>query len=209
MKYFFLAPFLLATSCIWASPKTPEQAFNSLIEGNKRFLEGKCSHPSHAAEARSDLVEKQIPFAAIIGCSDSRVPPEIIFDQGLGDLFVVRDAGNVIGPIETDSVEFAAMKLEVPLIVVLGHQNCGAIKACLNGKDAVPELDQIFPYIDAAFHRCGKEHPLQLKEAIYCNIKNGVETLAKSPTIAPLIQSKKIKVIGAYFEIETGKVIFL
>ncbi len=184
----------------------PERAIAILMEGNTHFIKGKITHLSYADEAKDKLLEKQTPFAAIIGCSDSRVPPELIFDQGLGDLFVVRDAGNVVGPIEMDSIEFAVAKLAVPLVVVLGHQNCGAITAALKGRDHVPELDNIYPLIDNAFHACNKTVPDKLIEAVYCNIREGVKVLKNSPTIAPFIAKRQVKIIGAYFDFESGKV---
>ncbi len=185
---------------------TPDRAIAMLMEGNAHFIKGEITHLSYADEAKNKLLETQTPFAAILGCSDSRVPPELIFDQGLGDLFVVRDAGNVVGPIEMDSVEFAVARLNVPLVVVMGHQNCGAVTAALRGKDEVPELDNIFPLIDKAFHACSKTAPDQLIEAIYCNIREGVSILKKSPTIAPFLAKKKVKIVGAYFDFESGKV---
>ncbi len=185
---------------------SPDKALAMLMEGNEHFVKGKIIHLSYADEAKDKLLENQNPFAAIIGCSDSRVPPELIFDQGLGDLFVVRDAGNVVGPIEMDSVEFAVAKLNVPLVVVLGHQNCAAVKAALSGRDNVPELDNIFPLIDKAFHACQNNVPDELIEAIYCNIREGVEILKTSPTIAPFVAKKKVKIVGAYFDFESGKV---
>lgn len=189
-----------------AKPMTPDMALKMLMEGNDRFVQGKFTHTSYAAEARDKMVEKQTPFVAIVGCSDSRVPPELVFDRGLGELFVVRDAGNVVGAIEMDSVEFAVAKLNVPLIVVLGHQNCGAVKASLLGKDNVPELDNILPMIETALKGCDTIGANALANAIQCNVKYGVEILKKSPTIAPLLAKKQVKIVGAYYDIETGKV---
>lgn len=213
MNYFSLTT---ACACIIFLSLTPlekkkkapdaEKALAMLMEGNHHFIEGKITHLSYTVEAKDKLLEKQRPFAVIVGCSDSRVPPELIFDQGLGDLFVVRDAGNVVGPIEMDSVEFAVAKLDVPLVVVLGHQNCGAVTAALQGREYVPELDNIYPLIDKGFQACQKEAPDKLIEAIYCNVREGVKILKNSPTIAPLIEKKKVKVVGAYFDFESGKV---
>ncbi len=143
-QQLFFSPLLLIPH-LSSAPVSPDQALQMLMEGNQRFVQGQVLHPSYSAEAKDKLLEQQNPIVAIVGCSDSRVPPELIFDRGLGELFVVRDAGNVVGPIEMDSVEFAAASLKVPLILVLGHQNCGAVKATLSGKQAHPELDNIFP----------------------------------------------------------------
>jgi carbonic anhydrase len=210
--FYFLSLFNCALPIALSSAgpmPTPEKALEQLLEGNAHFVNNTSVHLSYLTEAKDNLLEKQTPFAAIVGCSDSRVPPELIFDTGLGDLFVIRDAGNVVGPIEMDSAEFAAATLKVPIIVVLGHQNCGAVKATLVGRENVPELDNIFPLIDAALHQCKIDEKDVLVNAIKCNVKKGVETLKQSPSIAPLLQQKKVKVVGAYYEIATGKVTLL
>ncbi len=185
---------------------SPDEALQMLVDGNDRFVKGQVHHLSYLSDAKDKLLEKQNPFAAIVGCSDSRVPPELVFDRGLGELFVVRDAGNVIGPIEMDSIEFAAAALKVPLIVVLGHQNCGAVKATISGKEIPPELSNIAPLIEDALKTCDTVGKNALVNAIRCNVKEGVTTLKNSPTIRPLLEQKKVKVVGAYYEIATGKV---
>jgi carbonic anhydrase len=194
---------IILFSCASLTALTPQSALDHLKEGNSHFVSGKMTHLSYAKEAKDKLLEKQRPIAAIVGCSDARVPPELLFDRGLGELFVVRDAGNVVGPIEMDSVEFAVAHLGVPLVIVMGHQNCGAIQATLEGKAQVPELDNIFPYLEKALANCPHA---KLVEAIHCNIRAGVLTLKSSPTLAPLIQQKKVQVVGAYFDFESGKV---
>ena len=182
-----------------APPPSPEKALQMLLEGNAHFVSDQMVHTSHLTEAKDKMLEGQSPFAAIVGCSDSRVPPELIFDRGLGELFVVRDAGNVVGPIEMDSVEFAVAHLKVPLVIVLGHQNCGAVNATLEGQKNVPELENIFPLIESALSKCDSVGDNRLVNAIKCNVKKGVATLKNSPTIAPLLKQKKVKVVGAYY----------
>lgn len=188
----------------------PAEALTRLVQGNQRYVSGNSLHPNLLSECKNYTLESQEPFAVIVGCSDSRVPPEIVFDQGIGDLFVVRVAGNVVGPIEMDSVEFAVAKLNAPIVVVLGHQNCGAVKATLVGQENVPELDCIYPLIETAMKNCAtkgtKNNQIPLEKAVKCNVTQGVETLKKSPTIAPLIAEKKVRIVGAYYEIATGKV---
>lgn len=185
---------------------SPDKALEMLLEGNMHFVKNEIVHLSYLAEAKDKMLENQTPFAAIVGCSDSRVPPELIFDRGLGELFVVRDAGNVIGPIEMDSVEFAVASLKVPLVIVMGHQNCGAVKATLGGQKNVPELESIYPIIESALDNCDAIGENRLTNAIKCNVKKSVETLRNSPTIAPLLKQKKVRVLGAYYEISSGKV---
>ncbi|HUD00945.1 MAG TPA: carbonic anhydrase, partial [Rhabdochlamydiaceae bacterium] len=112
---------------------TPDKALETLMDGNQRFSQDKSLHSDRNSERRQELVSKQTPYAIILGCSDSRVAPEIVFDQGIGDLFIVRVAGNVVGPLELDSIEYSALYLHSSLVMVLGHESCGAIKAVLAG----------------------------------------------------------------------------
>ena len=124
---------------------TPDKALQTLREGNLRFIQNKSIHPNRADERRLETAKQQEPFAIILGCSDSRVSPEIVFDQGIGDLFVVRVAGNVVSPVILDSIEYSALYLHSSIIVVLGHENCGAVKAVLQGntKDMEPVAELI------------------------------------------------------------------
>lgn len=205
LKMILLFGLALFTT-IHAAVLTPDQVLKLLQEGNTHFKTGKMTHKFYVEEAKNSLLDQQTPIAVIVGCSDSRVPPELIFDKGLGELFVVRIAGNVIGPIEMDSVEYAAKGLAVPLIVVLGHQQCGAVKAALAGQENYPELETIIPIIDSALEDCDVAGEQGLKHAIVCNVKNSVATLKNSPTLAPLLKSGKLKIVGAYYEIATGQV---
>ena len=132
--------FLLLSSCIEERkynnqntiyPKDGQEALQRLIEGNDRFAKGTSSHPHESSEWRSRLREEQLPFATIIGCSDSRVPIELLFDQGFGDLFIIRVAGNVVSTDEKGSIAYAVAHLHTPLILVLGHEGCGAVTAAL------------------------------------------------------------------------------
>jgi carbonic anhydrase len=205
--FIFIALFgcVYAPRAVLAKNDTPDQVLEILLEGNDHFIKGETSHPSYITEAKDSMLEKQTPIAAIVSCSDSRVPPELIFDRGLGELFVIRVAGNVIGPIEMDSVQYAVVHLKVPLVIVLGHQNCGAVQAVLQGKNSVPELADILPLIDEALQDCQTGSD-RLVSSIKCNVKEGVETLKNSSYIAPLLKQRKVKIVGAYYEIETGKV---
>lgn len=186
---------------------TPDAAIDQLKEGNTRYVTGQLLHPNRDEGRRSLTVEKQEPFAVILGCSDSRVSPEIVFDQGIGDLFIVRVAGNVSGPIELDSIEFAALTFHSSVIVVLGHKNCGAVKAVVDGDtqniEAVAEL--IEPAVKIAKNLPGDT----MDNAVKQNIILTAEQLKKSPVISKLIAEKKIKVVGGYYDLESGKVTFL
>ncbi|MBS0606672.1 MAG: carbonic anhydrase [Parachlamydiales bacterium] len=188
---------------------TSDAALQRLMEGNKRFTSGQPIHKNLGLEGLSALKEGQEPFAIIVGCSDSRVPPEIVFDQGLGDIFVVRVAGNVVGPIELDSVEFAVDKLHCPLVIVLGHENCGAVKATLLGQENVPELDNIYPLIAPALKKCQAQKGDILMNAIKCNVKEGVGYLKSTPLIAKHIAANRVKIVGGYYDFDHGKVMII
>jgi carbonic anhydrase len=130
-KIFEAVLFMTFLGQLSLDAMTCEMGLQRLKEGNQRYVEDKLIHPDRTSERREALQSKQQPFAIIVGCSDSRVAPEIVFDQGVGDLFIVRVAGNVVGPIELDSIEYAAEYLKSCLIVVMGHQNCGAVDAVM------------------------------------------------------------------------------
>lgn len=184
---------------------TPQNALERLINGNKRYVDGRSTHPNRSSERRKEISSKQKPFAIIVGCSDSRVAPEIIFDEGLGDLFVVRVAGNVIGPIELDSIDYSALYLNSSIIIVLGHENCGAVDATLN--DNTSDIKAVATLIEPAIQKTQKsetKNPLEF--AIKTNATNMKDYLEQSPNIEKLIKQKKIAVHAAYYNLKTGVV---
>lgn len=187
-----------------ATPSSPDEALKRLIEGNKRFMENRvvCPAPNRSEERRMETVGVQKPFAIIVGCSDSRVPPEFVFDQGLADIFVVRIAGNVVSDLELDSVEYSVLYNDSKIIMVLGHQNCGAVDAVMKGQ--TKDIESIATLIEPAIYNAKREK-LSLKEAIIANVKNSVDRIQKSGPISKFIQKNKIKVVGAYYDFETGE----
>jgi len=188
-------------------------AKNLLVEGNQRFVSGKVLKDDLSESKRKDLLTKgQHPFAVIVSCSDSRVPPEIIFDQGLGDLFIVRDAGNIVDSLALGSVEYGAEHLHAPLIIVLGHENCGAIKATVDGGEVEGNIKSIVAKIKPAFEKVkslSKDKNVLYEKCEDENIKNTVTEINNSLIIKKLKEEKKINVIGAKYDIDTGKVNFL
>jgi carbonic anhydrase len=132
---------------------TGDQALQELMNGNKRYVAAELAHPNQTAARRAEVAKGQDPFAIIVGCSDSRVPPEIIFDQGLGDLFVTRVAGNIVDDVVLGSIEYAAEHLGVPLIVVLGHKRCGAVEAAAKGGDAPVHIRSLVEAIKPAIKK--------------------------------------------------------
>jgi len=189
----------------------PAEAISKLKEGNGRYTSGNLQHPGQTSERRAELAKTQHPFATILSCSDSRVPPEIVFDQGLGDLFIVRVAGNVINDEGLGSVEYSVDHLGSRLILVLGHQNCGAVKAAretIAAKGNAPgHIESLVTAIKPAVEATAKE---DLDATIKANVKQVVQALRSStPILKAEVDSGKIQVIGGYYSLDTGAVTFL
>ena len=197
------------------------EALEKLKEGNKRFVTGVRSIDNLAKQTQfSDLAGGQAPFAIILGCSDSRVPAELIFDQGFGDLFVIRVAGNIVAPSQVGSVEFAAAQFGTPLVVVLGHSNCGAVQATIDQLKAPSEgastnllsiVNRIGPAVEPLFSTELKEQPEKLlSSCIHANILASTNQLMRgSQTLENLIQKGDLKIIGAEYSLESGEVSFI
>ena len=227
MRNTQLASCLIAVSLLGANqlaraadPAHPEQpavapaeAIAKLKEGNGRYASGKLQHPGQTTERRAELTKDQHPFAVIVSCSDSRVPPEIVFDQGLGDLFVVRVAGNVIDDHGLGSIEYAVDHLGARLIVVLGHQSCGAVKAAVEtpaGKSLGPNLDYLIKAIRPAVERAASDvDAVGLRAAILANVEETINDLLEQSTILKhLAESGQVTLVGAYYELTTGRAHF-
>ena len=193
------------------SSVAPAEGISRLKEGNGRYTNGNPQHPRQSSEEREKLTKSQHPFAIVLGCADSRVPAEIVFDQGLGDLFVVRVAGNVIDDQSLGSIEYAVDHLAVRLIVVLGHQRCGAVKAAkdtiaANGK-APGHIQSLVTAIEPAVEETTKG---DLNATIEANVKNVTQALRLStPILKPKVDSGELKVVGAYYSLDTGTVAFM
>jgi carbonic anhydrase len=207
MKAVFRAALalILLSSLSLAQHFDGADVWNELIFGNLRFAKNKSENPHKSPEYRTSLATGQRPKAIIIGCSDSRIPPEIIFDEGLGDLFVIRLAGNIISDEALGSIEYGAEHLHIPLIVVLGHESCGAVTAAskgYNGKDHIKILtDAIKPAIEKAREKKG---PL-VENAIVENVKIVVDKLKHSgPILNELYEEGKIYIVGARYDLDTG-----
>lgn len=183
------------------NPVNPNKALKLLLDGNQRFTQYKRQYP-HQSLAHLKLVAKaQYPFAAILGCADSRVPAEIIFDQGIGDLFVVRVAGNVASDMTIGSLEYTTTVLGTQLIVVLGHTKCGAVAAAIKNEPLPSKISDIAENIQPALINSNPT------DAVIANIRYQAKELQEnSPILAKLQQTGKIKIVGACYDIETGKV---
>jgi len=192
---------------------SPQEALNRLTEGNKRFAENKSIHPNRCDETKNTLLKQQKPFVAVLSCSDSRVPIEIIFDAGLGDIFAVRTAGHVLSKEVMGSLEYAIKTLGVKLIMILGHENCGAIKTAVEtyqnkSYDELSEnMQSIMNHIYPALKDVTFESESSLDLAIKSNIAYQVEDLIKKDAyIHQKVQGGEIMLIGAEYSLATGKV---
>ena len=186
---------------------------DKLKAGNEKFVSGYPIHPHETLNRIRELKKGQNPFAVIVSCSDSRIPPELIFDQGLGDVFSIRTAGNVIGEYELGSIEYAVEHLHCKLIVVLGHENCGAIQAYATSENEKhnDHIQNLVNYIASEDEE--KIIPDSLRSNIdilvKANITHGVNLLKSStPVLKPLVDKNEIKIIGAYYDLDSGKVLF-
>lgn len=198
-------------SCQTSTPPPSQDPLTRLLEGNRRFAAGKPIHPDETLERLRALKKGQHPFAVVVSCSDSRVPPELIFDQGLGDLFVIRTAGNIIGDYELGSIEYAVEHLDCRTVIVLGHENCGAMQAFVNHSPGQfhDHIERIMEYISKEDEE--KAVPDSLKNnldiVIKANVMHGVHLLQHAqPELAPQVQAGKLKIYGAVYDLDSGEV---
>ncbi|MBN1211631.1 MAG: carbonic anhydrase [candidate division Zixibacteria bacterium] len=184
-----------------------ERVLKQLLEGNRRFVEGELRHPHQSEQRRLEITAGQKPVAVVVGCSDSRVPPEIIFDTGLGDLFTVRVAGNIIGPVVMGSIEYAVERVGVPLVMVLGHSRCGAVTATVEGGEPVGQIGGLAEKIQPAVAEVEGQPGNVVDNAAKVNVKHVVEELKNSdPIIAEYYKRGDVKVVGAFYDLESGRV---
>ena len=207
--------FAITLSCIMFPRFTfaqvnAEQALNLLKEGNKRFVEGKSIRPHQTMDRIRELSTGQKPYAIIVGCSDSRVPSEIIFDQGLGDLFIVRTAGQVSSFASWGSIEFANAVLGAKLIVVIGHTKCGAVAAACKVPDVPGQIVTLINAIKPAAQLAKNQPGDLIENAVKINVAMQVQQLQNlEPVLTKAIQSGETKIVGAVYDLSSGKVEFL
>jgi carbonic anhydrase len=189
------------------SDMTPDQAIAQLMEGNHRYATGKLSHPHQDGKARAGLTKGQHPFVAILSCADSRVPPEVIFDEGLGDLFVVRVAGNITDDAVIGSLEYAVEHLGTPAILVMGHEKCGAVQAAIGGGEPKTHIQALADAITPAVADAKKQKGDLVSNSVKANVQLVVNQLSASkPILAEAVAKRKIKVVGGVYDLETGVV---
>lgn len=194
---------------------TPDEALQFLIDGNVAFLAGVNSIPPIGPQRRLELAKGQAPFCAYVTCSDSRVPPELLFGRGLGELFIIRNAGNTVGTAAMGSIEYAVAVLKVPLVVVMGHEACGAVDAARKVVEEDARFpgaidDMIHPILPAVLGARDKNGKIDLDRAIHENVRRTVQRLRKESDPILLEPQKKgsVKIVGAYYDLDRGKVDF-
>ena len=202
-------------SAATATSYTADEALARLIAGNDRFVRGEARFPTVQKEILAGLAAGQAPYATIVGCSDSRVPPELIFDAGFGELFIVRVAGNVISPEVMGTLQYAGLHLQTPLFVVLGHEGCGAVGATLAVKQAGAQmptriallLENILPGL--AGLPSGLAPDEQLRAAVEANVRWSVHQILETPEAKARVAEGMMKLVGAVYELHSGRVRFL
>ena len=189
---------------------TAASVLAELKSGNEHHVAHRYQHPHESLERRRELLSGQHPHAEILSCSDSRVPPELIFDQGLGDLFIVRVAGNVATDTEIGSLEYGAEHLHIPLLVVLGHESCGAVTAAVQGGPPEGHIAALVSLIAPAVDKTRGMSGDPVANAVRMNVDMVVKQLRSStPILSELVAHGKLKIVGAVYSIETGSVTWL
>lgn len=210
---FFVALGLLFGS--GAQTRTADDVITSLKQGNERFASGNPTYPHESLMRRAETAAGQHPLATVIACSDSRVPPELLFDEGIGDLFIVRVIGNIGGADETGSAEYGVEHLGTPLLVVLGHESCGAVTAAVNHMEVGGSIPPLLAHIQPAVQTVRKAHPelrgsALIPEAIHANVFHSMQELfTRSEIIRARVRDNKLQVVGAIYDLKSGQVKWL
>lgn len=212
MKKFVLVLVMLFLGAqAWAAvPNVPgDIAFQMLKKGNYRFYSYTSKHPHQDKVRRAKLIAAQKPFAVIVTCSDSRIVPELIFDQGLGDLFVIRNAGNDLDEHVLGSVDYAITHLGVNLVIVLGHESCGAVAAAMEGKTGNPEIDSLIDSIQPAIDLAKKENKCKLNDIVKIHAVQDAQEILNDKNLSAYFKKHDVKIVPAYYSIQSGEVEFL
>jgi carbonic anhydrase len=193
---------------------TSDEALARLVAGNERFVRGEARFPTVQKELLAALAKGQHPYATVIGCSDSRVPPELIFDAGFGELFIVRIAGNLISPEVMGTLQYAGVHLHTPLFVVLGHEGCGAVSAALAARRGAQEPARIALLLDGILPGLrdlprGLAPDAEMRAAVEANVRWSMHQLMETPEAKARLAEGAMKLVGGVYELETGRVRFL
>ncbi|QOV34955.1 carbonic anhydrase [Streptomyces ferrugineus] len=194
-----------------APPETPSAVLKRLLEGNERWVKGSLQRPNQGVDRREAVDEEQDPYGVVVSCIDSRVPPEMVFDTGIGDLFAIRTGGQVVAPVVTGSIEYGPVTSGTPLIVVLGHQRCGAVKAsykALKERKPLPgDLQSIAEAVRPAYEAIAKaKHDDPVDAMVRTHARQTAAGLRRDPALAPLVKKGALAVVSAYYSLDTGRV---
>ncbi|MBE8992446.1 carbonic anhydrase [Nostoc sp. LEGE 12450] len=189
-----------------AESLSPDAALQKLIEGNQRFVDHHPQYPDQSALRLQEVAQAQHPFATILSCADSRVPAEIVFDQGIGDIFDVRIAGNIATHEAIGSIEYAVVLLGSPLLMVMGHERCGAVTAAVQKESLPGDISTFVKAIKPALKKVKDQPGDAVENAVVANVQYQIERLQKSKLLSEQVQSGKLKIVGGRYDLDTGRV---
>ncbi|PMB52465.1 carbonic anhydrase [Fischerella thermalis CCMEE 5201] len=185
---------------------SPDAALQKLMEGNQRFVQHQPQYPDQSQARLQEVAQAQHPFATILSCADSRVPAEIIFDQGIGDIFDVRIAGNIATPEAIGSIEYAVALLNTPLLMVLGHERCGAVTAAVQNEPLPGDISTFVKAIKPVVAKVKYQPGNTVDNAVIANVHYQIQRLKRSPLLSERLQSGKLKIVGGRYDLDTGSV---
>lgn len=185
---------------------SPDHALQKLVEGNQRFVDHQPQYPDQSEKRLQEVAQSQHPFATVLSCADSRVPVELVFDQGIGDIFDVRIAGNIATPEVIGSIEYAVALLGTPLLMVLGHERCGAVTAAVQNESLPGEISTFVKAILPAVERVKDQPGDSVDNVVAANVRYQIEKLQRSPLLMARLQSGKLKIVGGRYDLDTGRV---
>ncbi|OKH56109.1 carbonic anhydrase [Scytonema sp. HK-05] len=191
-----------------AAPQSlsPDAALQKLMEGNQRFAQHHPQYPDQSQARLQEVAQAQHPFVTILSCADSRVPAEIVFDQGIGDIFDVRIAGNIAIPEAIGSIEYAVVLLGTPVLMVLGHERCGAVTAAVQNEALLGDISSFVKAIKPAVEKVKGQSGDAVENAVVANVQYQIERLKRSPLLTERLQSGKLKIVGGRYDLDTGSV---
>lgn len=185
---------------------SPDAALQKLMQGNQRFIDHKPQYPDQSALRLQEVAQAQHPFATILSCADSRVPAEIVFDQGIGDIFDVRIAGNIATPEAIGSIEYAVVLLGSPLLMVMGHERCGAVTAAVQNQSLLGDIGTFVKAIKPAVKKVESQPGDAVENAVVANVQYQIERLKRSQLLTEQVESGKLKIVGGRYDLDTGRV---
>ncbi|MBD0389226.1 MAG: carbonic anhydrase [Nostoc sp. C3-bin3] len=185
---------------------SPDAALQKLIEGNQRFVQHQPQYPDQSALRLKEVAQAQHPFATILSCADSRVPAEIVFDQGIGDIFDIRIAGNIATHEAIGSIEYAVVLLGSPLLMIMGHERCGAVTAAVQNESLPGDISTFVQAIKPALKKVKDQPGDAVENAVTANVQYQIEQLKRSQLLTEQVQSGKLKIVGGRYDLDTGRV---